>query len=113
MTKPHTAGSLHCTVEDLCRWDQALRTDQLFSSESWDRTFTPGLGESGYGWFVMRTDEVTTIQHGGGINGFNALITGNPESRRTSRLDLSPRWLRRRKYRPKLNTMRTTTSSHD
>ena len=36
--------------------------------------FTPGLQEYGYGWGIHKTDGVTTIEHGGGINGFNTKI---------------------------------------
>jgi CubicO group peptidase (beta-lactamase class C family) len=82
MTQPYAAGSVYSTVEDLYKWDQALCTEQVLRSGSKERMFTPGLAESGYGWFVRRTDGVTTIEHGGGINGFNTLITRNPESRR-------------------------------
>ena len=82
MTQPYAAGSLYSTVEDLYRWDQALYEDKLLSAKSKERMFTPGLSNYGYGWVITTRDGVTTIEHGGGINGFNTLITRNPESKR-------------------------------
>ena len=82
MTQPYAAGSLYSTVEDLYRWDQALYADKVLSAASKERMFTPGLADYGYGWDIKRKDGITTIEHGGGINGFNTLITRNPESKR-------------------------------
>jgi CubicO group peptidase (beta-lactamase class C family) len=82
MTQPYAAGSLYSTVEDLYRWDQALYSEKVLSAGSKDRMFTPGLADYGYGWEIRRKDGVTTMEHGGGINGFNTLITRNPESKR-------------------------------
>jgi CubicO group peptidase (beta-lactamase class C family) len=82
MTQPYAAGSLYSTVEDLYQWDQALYDDKLLSAKSKERMFTPGLSNYGYGWVITTRDGVTTIEHGGGINGFNTLISRNPESKR-------------------------------
>ncbi|MEO8028202.1 MAG: hypothetical protein ABI823_17090, partial [Bryobacteraceae bacterium] len=46
------------------------------------KMFKPGLSNYAYGWTVATKDGVLTIEHGGGINGFNTLITRNPQSRR-------------------------------
>jgi len=82
MTQPFSAGSLYSTVEDLYRWDQALLTEKILSAKSKERMFTPGLSDYGYAWTITRKDGVTTIAHGGGINGFNTLLTRNPDSKR-------------------------------
>lgn len=82
MSQPYAAGSLYSTVEDFYRWDQALYTDRILSAASKERMFTPGLSNYGYGWQIAKKEGVTTIEHGGGINGFNSLITRNPESKR-------------------------------
>lgn len=79
MTIPYAAGSLYSTVEDLYTWDRALYTDRLLSPEMKAKLFTPYMKDYGYGWSI-RTREVgdqtvNTIGHGGGINGFNTLIT--------------------------------------
>ena len=77
MSLPYSAGSLYSTVEDLYKWDQALYTDKLLSTELRQKLFTPNLEQYGFGW-VIRTvpkDEPgagkTIIAHSGGINGFN------------------------------------------
>lgn len=86
MSIPYAAGSLYSTVEDLYKWDRGLDTEKVLKNESKELMFTPGLDDYGYG-FVIRDEEVgktgkkvKTIRHGGGINGFNTLITRLPES---------------------------------
>jgi CubicO group peptidase (beta-lactamase class C family) len=81
MSLPYAAGSLYSTVEDLYRWDQALYADKILSAASKQLMFTPGLEKYGYGFFIAeqavgKTGEKTKlIQHSGGINGFNSLMT--------------------------------------
>jgi CubicO group peptidase (beta-lactamase class C family) len=82
MTQPYAAGSLYSTVEDLYKWDQALYSQKVLSDSSKQRMFTPGLSDYGYAWEIRRKDGVTTIEHGGGINGFNTIIWRSPESKR-------------------------------
>ncbi len=93
MSIPYAAGSLYSTVEDLHRWDQALYTDKLLSAASKKTLFTPfpGSYEEGfgyaYGWIVGETkvgdrkDSLQLIEHGGGINGFNTLISRVPQDK--------------------------------
>jgi CubicO group peptidase (beta-lactamase class C family) len=84
MSLPFAAGSLYSTVEDLFVWDQALYTNTLLSSENKAKMFTPFLNNYAYGWGVTpfpvgnTKETVATIQHGGGINGFNTLICRVP-----------------------------------
>ena len=88
-SNPYSAGSLYSTVEDLYLWDQALYTDKLLPVKTRDLLFgkyIPAFGGwYGYGWVTAKsaegksTDSVTTISHGGSINGFNALILRVPE----------------------------------
>lgn len=81
MSLPYAAGAMYSTVEDLYKWDQALYGDKILSAESKKLMFKPGLEEYGYGFRIVsvpvgKTDrKVKIIQHGGGINGFNSLIT--------------------------------------
>ncbi|NNE67589.1 MAG: serine hydrolase [Pyrinomonadaceae bacterium] len=81
MGLPYAAGSMYSTVEDLYTWDQALYTDKVLSAESKAKMFTPGLQNYGYGFSIRdqkigKTDKTTKIiAHGGGINGFNCLLT--------------------------------------
>ncbi|MCY7348608.1 MAG: beta-lactamase family protein, partial [Pyrinomonadaceae bacterium] len=81
MSLPYAAGSLYSTVEDLYKWDQALYENKILSAESKKLMFTPGLSNYGYGFIIAdqpigKTSEKTkVIRHGGGINGFNSLLT--------------------------------------
>jgi CubicO group peptidase (beta-lactamase class C family) len=87
MGLPYAAGSLYSTVEDLYLWDQALYTDKLLSPQLKELMFKPGMSNYAYGWVVRKAplgaqdESVTIIEHGGGINGFNTLISRMPESK--------------------------------
>lgn len=89
MSIPYAAGSIYSTVEDLYLWDQALYTNKLLPKEYMDLYFkpqTPAFGRQyAYGWGVGKqaigksTDSIYAIGHGGGINGFNTLISRFPD----------------------------------
>ena len=87
MALPYAAGSLYSTVEDLYLWDQALYTEKLLSPQLKELMYKPGMSNYAYGWVVRKAplgaqdEQVTIIEHGGGINGFNTLITRMPESK--------------------------------
>lgn len=87
MSLPYAAGSMYSTVEDLYLWDQALYTDRVVSASSKELMFKPHLDEYAYGWVVTKTrfgngkPEVAKITHGGGINGFNTVISRYPVER--------------------------------
>ena len=80
MSLPYAAGSLYSTVEDLYLWDQALYTEKLLSAKMKELMFTPHIANYGYGWGIRQKnlpdseEKLTSISHGGGINGFNTLI---------------------------------------
>jgi CubicO group peptidase (beta-lactamase class C family) len=81
MSLPYAAGSIYSTVEDLFKWDLALEGDKIISAESKRLMLTPGLGNYGYGIRITdqpigKTGQKTkVVQHGGGISGFNSLLT--------------------------------------
>lgn len=81
MSLPYAAGSMYSTVEDLYKWDQGLYENRILSADSKTKMFTPGLSGYGYGFIIAdrpigKTDQKTrVIMHGGGINGFNSLLT--------------------------------------
>ena len=86
MTIPYAAGSMYSTVEDLYKWDQALYTTTLLPKKYMTMYFEPyipafGNAHYAYGWGVgyskigKATDSIYTIEHGGGINGFNTNIS--------------------------------------
>jgi CubicO group peptidase (beta-lactamase class C family) len=80
MSLPYAAGSLYSTVEDLYLWDQALYTEKLLSAKMKALLFTPHIQGYGYGWGIREKnlpdseEKLTSISHGGGINGFNTWI---------------------------------------
>lgn len=80
MSLPYAAGSMYSTVDDLYLWDQALYTDRVLSAQSKELMYKPTLRDYAYGWFIAKaklgtgTETVPSINHGGGINGFNTLI---------------------------------------
>lgn len=88
MSVPYAAGAMYSTVEDLYRWDQALYNNEMLRPENMDLLFTKhipsGGGHYGYGWGVDNMqlgntqERIPTIGHGGGIHGFNTLITRIP-----------------------------------
>ena len=81
MSLPFSAGSMYSTVEDLYLWNQALYTEDLLSDKYKDIMFRPFLSNYAYGWGVRKillgasADSLQVVSHGGGINGFNTLIT--------------------------------------
>lgn len=90
MAIPYAAGSMYSTVEDLFKWDQSLQEDKILSAESKKLMFTPGLSNYGYGIRISdqsigNSDQKTKIiwHGGGGINGFNSLISRAVEKRQT------------------------------
>ena len=93
MSIPYAAGSLYSTVEDLFIWDQALYTEKLLPKKYMDMLFEKhisGFGQHyGYGWMIgtmplgNTKDSTQIIGHGGGINGFNTLITRMPQEKST------------------------------
>ena len=87
MSIPYAAGSLYSTAEDLYRWDQALYTDKLLSASGKATIYTPYLDKYAYGWTVVNIqvgqlkDSLLLITHGGGINGFNTMISRLPKDK--------------------------------
>ncbi|KRD62458.1 serine hydrolase [Flavobacterium sp. Root935] len=87
MSIPYAAGSLYSTVEDLYLWDQALYTNKLLSEKSIESLYKPYIkawgGFYGYGWSTYeapngQNSKLNIIEHGGGINGFNTVISRIP-----------------------------------
>ncbi|MDP2873261.1 MAG: serine hydrolase [Bacillota bacterium] len=92
MTIPYAAGSMYSTVEDLHKWDRALRTEILIPRSNRQRMLTPVHSNYAYGWLAFRLrpenlarcvdplgvepdpDGMLIVTHGGGINGFGAAI---------------------------------------
>lgn len=91
---PYSAGAMYSTVEDLFIWAQALLTNKLLSEKDMEIYFKPKIsaweGKSyGYGITVGNEpvgnalDSINVFSHGGGINGFNTLLTCSPSDQST------------------------------
>jgi N-acyl-D-aspartate/D-glutamate deacylase/CubicO group peptidase (beta-lactamase class C family) len=80
MTQPFSAGALESTVEDLMRWQGALRSGRVVSPESYYLMTTPGRTNSGelfgygFGLFAGTSGWRSVVQHGGGIHGFTCAL---------------------------------------
>jgi CubicO group peptidase (beta-lactamase class C family) len=83
MGEPYSAGSLYSSAGDLQIWAESLfGSGKVLSASSKEKMFTPGLANYGYGLFIHKEASLTTIEHGGGINGFNTYIARDIESKR-------------------------------
>jgi CubicO group peptidase (beta-lactamase class C family) len=80
MMIPYAAGSLGSTVEDLIRWDAALREECLLDANTQERMYTPvqladGRTEDyGFGFRITAYEGHRLIGHGGGIPGFHTFL---------------------------------------
>lgn len=85
MTIPHAAGAVFSTVDDLARWDQALRSLEVLPKALLERAWSvrklPDGTTSGYGlgWKVCSLAGHRTIEHGGFVNGFGAQLLRLPD----------------------------------
>jgi hypothetical protein len=99
MMIPYSAGSLGSTVEDLIRWDAALREGRLLDASTQERMYTPvrladgQTEEYGFGFGITTYAGHRLIHHGGGMPGFHtylarfiddttmiAVLANNPET---------------------------------
>lgn len=71
------AGNIYSTAADLCKWDDALYTEKLISSDRLEQMFSPVLDGYGMGWFIQGKK----VSHGGDLPGFSTRITRYTESR--------------------------------
>ncbi len=87
MTQPYAAGAMLSTVDDLARWDAALRSGRLIDAATLQRAWTEyllldgGRTGYGYGWVVGQWQGSRLISHGGGINGFLSETICAPDER--------------------------------
>ncbi|HTE29529.1 MAG TPA: serine hydrolase [Chryseolinea sp.] len=78
MSLVYSAGALLSNTEDLYKWHQALYSYKLVKKETLEKAFTPfkladgRLSEYGYGWFIRMRNNAQSIEHSGGIDGFQS-----------------------------------------
>lgn len=68
-------GSLYSTVEDLYRWDRALRTDAILSRASLEKAFSEQAPGVGYGWFIGRHLGRRVVYGNGRSPGFTSYLS--------------------------------------
>lgn len=78
MTQVFGAGALLSNVGDLYRWHQQLYAGTLVKKETLEKACRPfrladgELSEYGYGWIIKKRNGSTSIEHSGGIDGFQS-----------------------------------------
>ena len=76
MTLPYAAGSLMSTIDDLLKWQNAIRDNKIISSESLEKAINGSKLNSGedipygYGWSKGNVQGSPGYAHGGGIFGY-------------------------------------------
>ena len=83
MSIPFSAGSLYSTTGDLLKWEQGLFGGKLLSAASLKTMTTPFKSDYACGLFVSTKDGRKSIEHGGGIEGFNTQLTYYPDDKLT------------------------------
>ena len=76
-------GGIYSSVDDLARWDQALYTDTLVSSNMLEFAFTPGLSNYGFGWRITDYKGRKRLSHTGSSRGFRNVIHRFPDEKLT------------------------------
>ncbi len=78
-------GGIYSSVNDLRKWDEALRAGALVSKKTMDEilarqaTVEEGKSWYGYGWFIGSIDGVPAYYHGGTTVGFRTFILRIPD----------------------------------
>lgn len=81
----YSAGGLISTAPDLFKWHQGLYAGQLLKRETLQKAFAPyvlkdgGSAGYGYGWYIRNQNGVRSIEHQGGLPGFQTWETYYPE----------------------------------
>ena len=83
MTIPQGAGALYSTTRDLLKWQRGIYGGKLLSPAALAAFRTPQKDGYALGIVVHKADGVTTLQHGGGIEGFNTFLAYDPDRKLT------------------------------
>jgi len=73
-----SAGAIYSTTGDLVKWDDAVASAKILSSQSLKNAFTSRLSNYGFGYVIDTLNGDRRISHNGGIDGFlshNSIIT--------------------------------------
>lgn len=83
MTIPQGAGALYSTTRDLLKWQRGLYGGKLLKPASLAAFRTPFKDGYALGVGVQSGGGDTTIEHGGGIEGFNTSLAYDPDRKIT------------------------------
>lgn len=83
MTIPQGAGGLYSTTRDLLKWQRGVYGGKLLKPASLAAFRTPYKDGYALGVGVQSAGGVTTIEHGGGIEGFNTSLAYDPDRKLT------------------------------
>lgn len=83
MTVPYSAGALYSTTRDLLKWERGLFGGRLLKPASLQKMITPFKKDYGCGLFITTVNGHKRIEHGGGIQGFNAELVYWPDEQMT------------------------------
>lgn len=76
---PYASGSLMSNVDDLLKWQEAIKNNHLLSPQTTKQLFTNYKLNSGrkinygYGWHLKDLNSLPTYEHGGSIFGFKSM----------------------------------------
>ena len=73
-----TTGVL-MSLEDVVRWDAALRSGTVLQAESLAEQHREGPGGYGLGWFVSTDEHGLRLAHGGAVEGYRCHVSRWPE----------------------------------
>ncbi|MEB2775855.1 serine hydrolase domain-containing protein [Algoriphagus sp. D3-2-R+10] len=85
LSLPYSSGSLMSTVDDMLKWNEALKNNTLLKEETTKKAFenySLNYGEKinhGYGWHITTLNDALTFEHGGSIFGFKSMGVYLPE----------------------------------
>lgn len=77
-------GALYLTLNDMLKWEEALRTRKLLTAKSYEAMWSPVKLNSGkehpygFGWMFAKINDQPIIEHGGAWQGFKAHIVMYP-----------------------------------
>lgn len=83
MTIPQGAGGLYSTTRDLLKWQRGVYGGKLLKPATLAAFRTPYKDGYALGIGVQSAGGVTTIEHGGGIEGFNTALAYDPDRKLT------------------------------
>ncbi|SEL48662.1 CubicO group peptidase, beta-lactamase class C family [Maribacter orientalis] len=79
LTLAYSVGGLMSTVDDMFKWQEAIKNNFLISKETTKKAFTNytlNNGEHtnyGYGWHIKTINKNQTFEHGGAVWGFKSM----------------------------------------